>query len=106
MLKKKNANVRKKVYATQNLITPSKPVVFDAHFCKGCNVCVNICQVDVFIPNPKKGQPPIILYPDECWVCGNCVYECPRLGAIRLNHPLMQRVRWKRKDTGEHFRMK
>ena len=25
--------------------------------------------------------------------------------AIKLNHPLMQRVRFKRKDTGEHFRV-
>jgi hypothetical protein len=33
--------------------------------------------------------------------------ECPVAdeGAIRINWPLMQRVRWKRKDTGEHYRI-
>ena len=106
MLKGKGATVKKKVYATHNIVTPSKPVIFDAATCKACNACVNICQVDVFIPNSEKGKPPIILYPDECWACGNCVDECPHPGAIRLNHPLMQRVRWKRKATGEHFRIK
>jgi NADPH-dependent glutamate synthase beta subunit-like oxidoreductase/NAD-dependent dihydropyrimidine dehydrogenase PreA subunit len=48
--------------------------------------------------------PPIILYPDECWFCGTCVEECPAEGAIRMEHPLNQRVAWKRKDTGELFR--
>src|SRR6185369_9300074 len=57
------------------------------------------------LPNPVKGSPPLILHPDECWYCGPCVDDCPRPGAIRLNHPLQQRVRWKRKDSGEHFRV-
>jgi NADPH-dependent glutamate synthase beta subunit-like oxidoreductase len=48
--------------------------------------------------------PPIVLYPDECWFCGTCVEECPVPGAIRMEHPLNQRVAWKRKDTGEMFR--
>jgi len=47
----------------------------------------------------------LILHPDECWYCGPCVDDCPRPGAIRLNHPLQQRVRWKRKDGGGHFRV-
>jgi hypothetical protein len=45
------------------------------------------------------------LYPDECWYGGCCVAHCPQPGAIRLNHPLAQRVRWKRKESGEHFRV-
>lgn len=49
-------------------------------------------------------KPPLVLYPDECWFCGTCVEECPVEGAIRLEHPLNQRVAWKRKDTGELFR--
>ncbi len=48
--------------------------------------------------------PPLILYPDECWFCGTCVEECPAEGAIRMEHPLNQRVIWKRKETGELFR--
>ena len=97
-----------KVYAVPNVPTPSRPVIFNPDICIGCscNICVEVCQMDVLIPNPGRGKPPIVLYPDECWYGGCCVAECPNLGAIKLNHPLMQRVRWKRKDTGEYFRVR
>lgn len=95
----------KKVYAIPNLPTPGRPVILNEAVCTGCNQCVDICQMDVFIPNPQTGKPPIVLYPDECWYGGCCVAHCPVSGAIKLNHPLMQRVRWKRKETGEHFRV-
>jgi NAD-dependent dihydropyrimidine dehydrogenase PreA subunit len=97
--------IQEKVYATPNMPTPSRPVKFNSDICIGCNECVNTCQMDIFIPNPEKGNPPIILYSEECWYCGCCVIECPKPGAIKLNHPLMQRTRWKRKVTGEHFRL-
>lgn len=93
------------VYALPNRPAPTRPVIFNPDVCDGCNTCVEVCQVDILIPNPKKGRTPVILYPDECWYCGDCVTECPQAGAIRLNLPLMQRVRWKRKGTGEHFRV-
>jgi len=93
-----------KAYAVPNLPGAGRPVIFDPSICNGCNCCVDICTMDILIPNPEKGKPPIILYPEECWYGGDCVLECPNPGAIRLNHPLMQRVRWKRKETGEHFR--
>lgn len=92
-------------YASPNRITPQRPVVFNADVCNGCNRCVEVCLMDVFIPSPQKGKPPVVLYPDECWYDGSCVMACPRAGAIKLNHPLTQRVRFKRKDTGEHFRV-
>ena len=90
-----------------NMITPNKPVQFDENVCNGCNQCVEICPMDVYVPNPDKGKTPIILYPDECWYDGLCVIHCPlwEKGAITLHHPLNQRVRWKRKSTGEHFRI-
>jgi NAD-dependent dihydropyrimidine dehydrogenase PreA subunit len=47
----------------------------------------------------------VVLHPEECWYCGPCVDDCPLPGAIRLNHPLQQRVRWKRKGGGGHFRV-
>jgi len=97
---------KKKVYATPNRVTPNRPVIFDPDICDGCNMCVNYCQVDIMIPNPKKGSPPILLFPEECWYDGVCVTACPKEGAIKLNHPLQQRVRWKRKETGEQFRVK
>ncbi len=95
----------RKIYARPNPPTPGRPVLFSPELCNGCNTCVEVCQMDVLIPNPQSGTPPIILFPDECWYCGSCVEHCPSRGAIRLNHPLMQRVRWKRKATGEHFRV-
>ncbi len=95
----------KNMYATPNATAPTRPIIFNPDLCIGCNTCVDVCQMDVFIPNPEKDKPPIILYPDECWYEGCCVAMCPAPGAIRLNHPLMQRVRWKRKETGEHLRV-
>jgi NAD-dependent dihydropyrimidine dehydrogenase PreA subunit len=59
-----------KVYMVPNPPTPNIPVRFDAALCNGCNVCVQICRTDVLMPNPEKHQPPIVLYPDECWYCG------------------------------------
>ena len=82
-------------YAVPNPPTPGTPIIIDRNFCNGCNRCVKICLMDIFIPNAEKGQPPIILYPEECYYDGCCVDECPEEGAIQLNHPLMQRVRWK-----------
>lgn len=89
----------------QNVPTPNRPVIFNSELCNGCNQCLEVCQVDVFMPNQNKGNPPVIMYPDECWYCGCCVNHCPSPGAIQFNLPLTQRVRWKRKETGEHFRV-
>jgi len=72
----------------------SNPIIFDEDKCTGCNSCVNICQVDLFIPNTVKGKTPIVLYPGECWYCGCCVMVCPEKGAISLRHPLMNQVHW------------
>ncbi|MFX0039315.1 MAG: ferredoxin family protein [Promethearchaeota archaeon] len=77
----------------------SDPIAFNPEICTGCNRCVEVCQIDIFIPNPEKGKPPIVLYPGECWYCGCCVSECPNLGAIKLNPLLMNRVYWKSKTT-------
>ena len=95
----------KKVYAVPNVISPSRPVIFNPVICKGCNRCVEVCPIDVYIPNPEKGKSPIILHPDECWYCGTCVNECPVPGAVKFNWPLQQRGRWMSKETREHFRV-
>jgi NAD-dependent dihydropyrimidine dehydrogenase PreA subunit len=100
-------NEKESIYASPNPPAPCRPVIFDQNACDGCNRCVNVCPMDVFIPNPEKKHPPIVLYPDECFYCGACIFYCHKKesGAIRMNHPLMARVRWKRKTTGEHFRV-
>ena len=98
---------RNKTLMLPNLITPNRPILFDETVCNGCNRCVRVCPMDVLYPSPEKGTPPIPFYPDECWHCGCCSMECPlwEKGAIEFRHPIMQQVRWKRKGTGEHFRV-
>ena len=96
--------MEKEVYMVPNPAMPCQNLIFDTELCKGCNVCVEVCRTDVLMPNPEKGKPPIILYPDECWFCGMCVQYCSIPGAIKLQHPLVQRiVGWKRKATGKNF---
>ena len=94
-----------KAYMVPNPITPCQAIYFDAAICNGCNVCVGVCRSDVMVPDTQKGEPPIVLYPDECCFCGCCVDHCPKPGAIRMEHPLNQRVGWKRKSTGQWFRI-
>lgn len=71
-----------------------KPIRFDESLCIGCNRCVNVCQVDIFLPTREKGQPPMVMYPGECYYCGSCVMACPVKGAIRLQHPLMNQTKF------------
>lgn len=103
---KQTAEQKDKVYILPNVATPNRPVIRNPEICNGCNTCVDVCQVDVYIPHPVKGKPPITLHPDECWYCGCCVNECPRLseGAIKFNWPLQQKGYFKHKDTGEIIR--
>jgi NAD-dependent dihydropyrimidine dehydrogenase PreA subunit len=93
----------KEIYALPNIISPANPVIYNLDLCNGCNTCVQVCQVDVFIPNPEKGKPPVILHPDECWYCGCCVDDCPNQ-AITFNWPVQQRGYWKDKATGKVLR--
>lgn len=72
----------------------ARPLSFDSDRCVGCNRCVNICQVDILLPNPEKGKPPIVAYPGECYYCGACVMTCKMEGAIKLQHPLMNRAKF------------
>jgi NAD-dependent dihydropyrimidine dehydrogenase PreA subunit len=78
-------------------------VTFDAGLCIACNVCVDVCQVDIMLPNPEPGLPPIVEYPGECWYDGSCVAACPVPGAITLNRLEKDRVHIRRPETGEEF---
>lgn len=94
-----------KVYVFPELSAVGKVLKFNPQTCNGCNTCVEVCRMGLLVPNPEKGKPPIVLYPDECWFCGCCEFHCPRPGAVVMEHPLYRRVGWKRKDTGEYFRI-
>jgi len=91
-------NIKPEVYANPEQPV-SLPLVFDEERCNGCNRCLEVCQVDILLPNPEAGKPPVIQYPGECWYCGSCVMECLSPGAVTLRHPLMNRVRWVPKSS-------
>lgn len=73
-------------------------IYFDEESCEGCNLCVEVCMCDTFLPNPVKGKPPIVQYPEECWFCGSCITHCPRSddGAIRIVTPFPMRGSFQR----------
>ena len=81
-------------------------IVLDTELCIGCNTCVEVCRQHIFLPNnEQKKSPPSMINVEECWFCGVCALHCPVPGALKLIHPLMQRVGWKRKDSGEYYRI-
>ena len=81
-------------YQARPISCSVKPLAFDASLCVGCNQCAAVCQVDILIPSPVKGEAPVVLYPGECYYCGSCVMACPVKGAIHLQHPLMNRTKF------------
>ena len=93
-----------RVYMTPNPFAPGEVVTIDPELCDGCNICVERCRSQVLLPNPEEGKPPLIVYPEECWFGACCEAHCPR-EAIKMIHPLNQRIAWKRKETGEYFRI-
>ena len=84
-------------------VTANQPLTFDPEICIGCNICVDVCQVDIMLPSPQVGEPPIVVYPTECWYDGSCVSACPEPGAITLNPMTEQQVHFRRKVSGEDF---
>ena len=94
-----------KAYMVPNPMTPNQCVVINPDLCIACDSCVDVCRSDVMLPNSEEGRPPFVMYPDECWFCGCCVEHCPVPDAITMVYPINQRVGWKRKETGEYFRL-
>ena len=93
-----------KAYLVPNPIAPCDSITIDHEKCVGCNNCVSKCRMQTIMPNPDKGEPPIVIYPDECWFCGCCIEACAK-GAIKMQYPINQRLFFKRKTTGEIFRI-
>ena len=92
-------------YFVPNPAMPGRAIVIDPDVCIRCNRCVEVCRSDVMVPSLEKDRSPVVLYPDECWFCGCCIEHCPAPGAIRMEHPMNQQIGWKRKETGEYFRI-
>ncbi len=58
-------------------------IQIDEELCVNCNVCVDVCVMDIL----REGDPtPQVAYPDECWHCGACMIDCPA-DAIKLSLP-------------------
>ena len=93
-----------KAVLTPNPVLPANLIKIDPEKCIACYQCAGICRCNVIVENPEKGKPPLVVYPDECWHCAVCTENCPT-GAIEFEHPLAQKVTWKRKETGELFRI-
>jgi adenylylsulfate reductase subunit B len=70
------------------------PVLIDEEICTGCNLCVDVCPMDIFEPCAGRGFVPTIGYPDECRYCGACWYRCPYRdkGCIRIVVPPAMRL--------------
>jgi NAD-dependent dihydropyrimidine dehydrogenase PreA subunit len=71
-----------------------RPVVINDEVCNGCNLCVEICPMDILEANSVKGRPPLVRYPEECCYDGVCFERCPlgKKGAIKVIPPLPMRV--------------
>jgi len=70
------------------------PVLFDESVCNGCNICVEVCPMDILGPNPETSKPPLVLYGDECRYCGACWIRCPhsKRHALKIIVPPSMRV--------------
>lgn len=91
-------------YILPNHSGPTMAVGIDTELCIGCNSCASICRVQTILPNPERGKPPVVAYPDECWYCGCCVEACPT-GALQMRLPINQRIFFKDKESGKVFRI-
>ena len=51
------------------------PPVINKDKCIRCGQCVDVCPMDVFYGS-KKGETPVVRYPDECWHAEACGLRC------------------------------
>ena len=60
-----------------------REIIIDDQFCKGCNLCVEVCPRKVFGPGGQRSRAgysmPKALEPEKCSVCFLCEMTCPDL---------------------------
>ncbi len=54
--------------------------------CVGCGTCYEVCPPDIF-QFDLDSHLVTVAYPEECWYCGSCIYDCPQ-GALTMELPL------------------
>ena len=52
-----------------------KPVI-KGEWCKGCGICVDLCNMDVLRMDTLKDKAYIAYY-EDCMTCFECALECP-----------------------------
>ena len=61
----------------------AKEIIIDDQFCKGCNLCIEICPRNVFSRSNKRSRAgysmPQAADPGKCSVCFLCEMTCPDL---------------------------
>jgi NAD-dependent dihydropyrimidine dehydrogenase PreA subunit len=58
-------------------------IFIDRDKCTACGVCVDICPEDVLAID-EVANSATVRYPNECWVCGSCTFDCA-FGAIEVD---------------------
>lgn len=74
--------------------------------CKGCELCVDACPVDVLVMSPKlnkMGYHPSSYIGDGCTGCGICFYTCPEPGALTVFKRWDQMTEDERQEAGKHL---
>jgi 2-oxoglutarate ferredoxin oxidoreductase subunit delta len=60
-----------------------KEIIIDDQFCKGCNLCIEVCPRKVFTGSHKRSRAgysmPQASDPGKCSVCFLCEMTCPDL---------------------------
>jgi 2-oxoglutarate ferredoxin oxidoreductase subunit delta len=61
----------------------AKEIIIDDQFCKGCNLCIEVCPRKVFSGSSKRSRAgysiPQAADPGKCSVCSLCEMTCPDL---------------------------
>ena len=61
----------------------AKEIIIDDQFCKGCNLCLEVCPRKVFVKSSKRSRAgysmPQAAELEKCAVCLLCEMTCPDL---------------------------
>ena len=67
------------------------PIAIDIEACTGCEVCDDVCPMDVISMDDIDGKYVAYMkYPEECVHCKACVMDCPS-SCISLDFSIMYR---------------
>ncbi len=69
----------------------AREIIIDEQFCKGCNLCLEVCPRKVFVKSSKRSRAGYSMpQPAElgnCAVCFLCEMTCPDLALTVIEEP-------------------